>query len=142
MTRFITGQNAKPLVFSRIVPRAFSLVLYILCLSLSISGCSQIADKLIEIAFTRESVSKPIPQESVAPSQGTPSDRANLEIKPVLIKPSQEQIQQSNERSQTASTDPIEAPTTITQPPVIRYAAPRPHRSQPIDVSGMKNNDW
>ena len=142
MPQFTIGQNAKPFVFRRIVPRVFFLVLYVFCLSLTISGCSQIADKLVEIVYTRESSLKPIPQAPVSPTPEMSSDRANLEVKPLLIQPSQEPVQQSNERSQTSNTKPIEATTTITPPSITIYAAPRPHPSQPIDVSGMNKNDW
>ena len=119
------------------------LISYILCLSFCISGCSQIADKLIELISTKERGPGPLPQQSpVVLSPEMSIDRTKIEKKQVLTSPSHEPIQQSFERSPTANTNHIPSLTPIAQPPVGIKVTPSPHTSHPVDVSGMKNNDW
>ena len=138
----LRSQDTKPIACCRRILCDCFLISYILCLSFCISGCSQIADKLIGLISTKEREPRPLPQSPVVLSPEMSLDRAKIETKQVLTQPSHEPIQQPIERSPTANTNHTPAPTTITAPPVGRYSTPSPHPSQPVDVSGMKSNDW
>lgn len=117
-------------------------VFYCVIVTFCITGCSQIADKLVEVVFTKENGTKTAPQAPIVNPPARSTETTNIDTKQAPAQATHETRQQSSEQAPSTNSNEALTSITTTSPTVIKHAAPKPHPTQPVDVSGMKNNDW
>lgn len=106
------------------------------------TGCSQISDKLVDIFSIKGNVVQPPVPAPLTTNPVIVISQPNAAIKSTnnqSLTVTKEQTTQA--APSTANTEaPIPA---ITNPsPILKRTPLKPHPSQPIDVSGIKSNDW